>query len=236
MSRISRASFIALVVIVLGGPTPHLLAQGRHVTPADQAAGQAWWAHVKALADDSMQGRLTGSEGYLRAAKYVVSQFEAAGLQPAGVNGYYQPVRFDVTRVLADKASMTLLVEGRREPLALGHDAILGSRGIQPKSITAPLVFIGYGLHLPEAKYDDFDSPEMPFSSLKGKIVVYINGGPGELSGALKSFARTSPLAKALADAGAVGSITIPTPKSMDFPWDSVATNASQPVTRLRTY
>jgi Zn-dependent M28 family amino/carboxypeptidase len=128
---------------------------------------------------------------------------------------------------------MTLLVEGRREPVALGRDAILGSRGIQPKSITAPLVFIGYGLHLPEAKYDDFDSPEMPLSSLKGKVVVFINGGPGDLPAALKSFARTAPLEKALADAGAVGSITIPTPKSMDFPWDRVAVNASQPGMRL---
>jgi Zn-dependent M28 family amino/carboxypeptidase len=233
MSRISRTGFVGITVVILGGLTPYLLAQGRPVTPADQAAGQAWWAHVKALADDSMQGRLTGSDGYLRAARYVVSQFDAAGLQPAGVNGYYQPVKFDVTRVLADKSSMTLLVEGRRESLALGRDAILGSRGIQPKSITAPLVFIGYGLHLPEAKYDDFDSPEMPISSLKGKVVVFINGGPGDLPAALKSFARTAPLERALADAGAVGSITIPTPKSMDFPWDRVAGNASQPGMRL---
>jgi hypothetical protein len=180
-----------------------------------------------------MQGRLTGSEGYLRAAKYVVSQFDAMGLQPAGVNGYYQPVKFDVTRVIAGKSSMTLLVDGRRDPLVLGRDAILGSRGKQPKSVSAPLVFIGYGLHLPEAKYDDFDSPEMPFASLRGKIAVFINGGPGDLPGALKSFARTAPLAKALADAGAVGSITIPTPKSMDFPWDRVASNASQPGMRL---
>jgi Zn-dependent M28 family amino/carboxypeptidase len=233
MSRIKHASFFASMVGVLGGLAPHLLAQGRQVTDADQAAGQAWWAQVKTLADDSMEGRLTGSKGYLRAAKYVVSQFDALGLQPAGVNGYYQPVKFDVTRVIADKSSVTLLIDGRKEPLVLGHDAIIGARGIQPKSITAPLVFIGYGLHLPEAKYDDFDSPEMPFSSLKGKIVVFINGGPGELSGALKSFARTSPLAKALADAGALGSISIGTPKSMDFPWDRVAANASQPGMRL---
>ena len=233
MSRIHRTGFIALTVAVLGGLTPRLPAQGRQVTPADQAAGDAWWAHVKALADDSMQGRLTGSDGYLRAAKYVVSQFDAAGLQPAGVTGYYQPVRFDVTRVLADKSSVALLVDGRKEPLVLGHDAILSARAIQPKSITAPLVFIGYGLHLPEAKYDDFDSPEMAFSSLKGKIVVYLNGGPGDLPAALKSFARTSPLEKALSDAGAVGSIAIPTPKSMDFPWDRIAANASQPGMRL---
>jgi Zn-dependent M28 family amino/carboxypeptidase len=233
MIRISRTIFIALMVIALRGLTPYLSAQGRPVTPADQAAGQAWWANVQALADDNMQGRLTGSDGYLRAAKYVVSQFDAAGLQPTGVNGYYQPVKFDVTNVLAAKSSITLVVDGRKEPVVLGHDATLSSRAIQPKSITAPLVFIGYGLHLPEVKYDDFDSPEQPVSYLKGKIVVYINGGPGDLPGALKSFARTSPLEKALADAGAVGSITIPTPKSMDFPWDRVAANASQPGMRL---
>lgn len=212
---------------------PHLLAQGRPVTPADQAAGEAWWAHIKTLADDSMEGRITGSDAYLRAARYVVSQFDAAGLQPAGVNGYYQPVKFDVTRVLAAKSSMALEVDGRKAPLALGQDAILGARGSQPPSITAPLVFIGYGLHLPEAKYDDFNSPELPLASLKGKIVVYINGGPGNLSGALKSFARTSLLAHALADAGAVGSISIPTPKSMDFPWERVASGSSQPGMRL---
>jgi Zn-dependent M28 family amino/carboxypeptidase len=180
-----------------------------------------------------MQGRLTGSEGYLRAARYVVSQFDASGLQPAGINGYYQPVKFDVTRVLADKSSVALIVDGHSEPLVLGHDAVLGSRGTQPKSITAPLVFIGYGLHLPEAKYDDFDSPDLPYSSLKGKIVVFINGGPGDISAALKSFARTAPLAKALADSGALGAISIPTPKSMDFPWDRVASSASQPGMRL---
>jgi len=212
-----------------------VFAQGLPVTPADRAAGQAWWAHIKVLADDGMQGRLTGSEGYLRAAKYVVSQFDGMGLQPAGVNGYYQPVKFDVTRVIADKSSMSLVVDGRSSPLVLGRDAIIGSRGTQPKSVSAPLIFIGYGLHLPEARYDDFDSPEVPFASLKGKIVVFINGGPSDLPGPLKSFARTAPLAKALADAGAVGSISIPTPKSMDFPWDRVAANASQPGMRLAT-
>ena len=230
MIRIRRSSVFALAAAAWA---PQLFAQGRTVTPADQAAGQAWWAHIKALADDNMQGRLTGSDGYLRAARYVVSQFDGAGLQPAGINGYYQPVKFDVTRVIAEKSAVALVVNGRTIPLTLGKDAVLGARGTQPKSITAPLVFIGYGLHLPEAKYDDFNSLELPMASLKGKIAVMINGGPADLSGALKSFARTSPLQQALADAGAVGSITIPTPKSMDFPWDRVASNASQPGMRL---
>jgi Zn-dependent M28 family amino/carboxypeptidase len=233
VSRILRTSSIAVVFLASGALTLHLLGQGRPVTSADQAAGEAWWAHIKVLAGDDMRGRLTGSEDYLRAAKYVVSQFDGAGLQPAGLGGYYQPVKFDVSRVLADKSTVKLTADGHTEALIPGHDLTLSARAIQPKSITAPLVFIGYGLHLPEAKYDDFDSTEVPFSSLKGKIVVYINGGPGDLPAALKSFARTSPLEKVLADAGAVGTISIATPKSMDFPWDRVAANASQPGMRL---
>jgi hypothetical protein len=203
-------------------------------TASDEAQGKVWWAHVQKLADPSMNGRLTGSEDYLRAAAYVVEQFKAYGLAPAGVDGgFYQPVKFDVQRVDASKSSMKLVVDGKATPLVLGEDAILGARSAQLKAVDAPLVFLGYGLHLPDSKYDDFDSAEVPLASLKGKIVVYINGGPADLSGPLKSYARTAPFAKALIDAGAVGSISIPTPKSMDFGWQRVASSASQPGMRL---
>ncbi len=210
-----------------------ILAQGVPVTPADQAAGQAWWNQVKVLADDNMAGRLTGSEGYMRAAKYVTSQFDAARLQPAGTNGWFQTVRFDVTRVLPAQSRMALVDNGKIQPLVLGTDAVLSARGTQPPSVTAPLVFIGYGLHLPDSKYDDFNSSEVPWSSLRGKILVYVNGGPADLPTALKSFARTSPLQKALVDAGALGVIAIPTPKSMDFPWERIASSSTQPGMRL---
>lgn len=201
---------------------------------SDEQAGQAWWAHIKVLADDSMRGRLTGSEEYLKAAAYVVDKFKSYGLKPAGLNGgFYQPVKFDVQRVLADKSSMSLMVDGKEQPLVLGTDAVLGARSAQVGHVEAPLVFIGYGLHLPESKYDDFDSSEVSSKDLKGKIVVYINGGPADLPGPLKSYARTAPFAKALRDVGALGAIAIPTPKSMDFGWQRVASGASQPGMRL---
>ena len=89
---------------------------------SDEEQGKAWWAHVQYLADDSMQGRLTGSEEYLKAAAYVVEKFKSYGLQPAGVNGgFYQPVKFDVQRVEADKSSMNLVVDGKTKPLVLGR-------------------------------------------------------------------------------------------------------------------
>jgi Zn-dependent M28 family amino/carboxypeptidase len=209
-------------------------AQSGHAALSDEARGKIWWAHVQYLADPAMKGRLTGSDEYLKAAAYVVDQFKSFGLAPAGVNGsYYQPVHFDVQRVIASKSSMSLVADGKTTPLVLGDDATLGARSAQVKEVNAPLVFIGYGLHLPESKYDDFNSTEVPMTELKGKVVVYINGGPAELPGALKSFARTSPFAKALRDAGAVGTISIPTPKSMDFGWQRVASGASQPGMRL---
>src|SRR5580704_12923247 len=113
---------------VLAGQTDGVGAKAT----GEEAQGKVWWAHVQKLADPSMNGRLTGSEDYLRAAAYVVDQFKAYGLAPAGVDGgYYQPVHFDVQRVIASKSSMSLVVDGKVTPLVLGEDAILGSRAAQ---------------------------------------------------------------------------------------------------------
>jgi Zn-dependent M28 family amino/carboxypeptidase len=230
--RMRGIAFFAAAVFAVSGVL--VWSQSGPAALSDEARGKIWWAHVQYLADPAMKGRLTGSDEYLKAAAYVVDQFKSFGLAPAGVDGgFYQPVKFDVQRVDASRSSMNLVVNGKATPLVLGEDAILGSRSAQVKEVNAPLVFIGYGLHLPESKYDDFNSAEVPRTELKGKVVVYINGGPAELPGALKSFARTSPFAKALRDAGAVGTISIPTPKSMDFGWQRVASGASQAGMRL---
>jgi len=41
------------------------------------AEGDLWWAHIKFLADDKLQGRNTGSEGYTQAVQYVAGRFES---------------------------------------------------------------------------------------------------------------------------------------------------------------
>ncbi|MFZ3376209.1 MAG: M20/M25/M40 family metallo-hydrolase, partial [Chthoniobacterales bacterium] len=65
---------------------------------------------------------------------------------------------------------------------------------------------------------------------LKGKIVVHINGGPGDIGGPLKAHARASQeFWKALEASGAIGSIGIPSPKAMDIPWSRMSLSASQP-------
>ena len=51
-----------------------------------------------ALADDSMEGRATGSRGSARAARFIADEFKRYGVQAAGDSGYFQrvPVAYQV--------------------------------------------------------------------------------------------------------------------------------------------
>lgn len=201
-----------------------IAALGALPAAAADADGARWWSHVETLAGPQFEGRLTGTPGYDKAAAYAAAQFKAFGLKPAGTEGYLQPMKFTVQKVLAEGSSAALVVEGHEQPLRVGPDLLLGARIPQPKTIEAPLVFIGYGLHLPEVGYDDFAGQD-----LKGKIAVYVNGGPGDISAALKAHSRGSETWRAARAAGAVGLIALPTPKSMDVPWSRQMQSAGQP-------
>lgn len=50
------------------------------------------YALLSALADDSMQGRRTGTEGSVRAARWIAGQMQSIGLTSAGDSGFYQRV------------------------------------------------------------------------------------------------------------------------------------------------
>lgn len=50
-----------------------------------------------ALADDSMEGRLTGSRGGARAARFIANELKSIGLRPMGDSGFYQRVPVSAT-------------------------------------------------------------------------------------------------------------------------------------------
>ena len=177
---------------------------------------ERWWADISALANDAMEGRQTGTPGYQRAADYVVSRLEGLGLKPAGVDGsFFQPVAFEEQFVDAAGSSAALVdANGRETPLAIPSDLIVSrGDGPRPAQVEAPLVFIGYGLHIPEAGHDDFAGLD-----LKGKIAVVVSGGPADISGALKAHARRD-RTRLLSERGAVGLLSLTTPKAVEVPW-----------------
>jgi hypothetical protein len=147
--------------------------------------GKTWWEYVKVLAADDMEGRETGSAGLSKAEDYVVSQLKQAGLRPAGTNGFDQPVKFRSRQIVEKDSSLALIREGKLEPLTLGEDAFFSSRVDLAPEVQAPLVFVGYGLTVPEQNYDDLAGLD-----LNGKVAVSIGGSPSEIPGALESAAQ----------------------------------------------
>jgi Zn-dependent M28 family amino/carboxypeptidase len=202
------------------------LAAQQAPQPTRHFDGQSWWAHIKFLADDSLEGRETGSEGLRKAQSYVVDQFSKAGLQPAGTNGFYQPVKFISREIVEKDSSAALVVSGKAQPLTLGEDAYFSTRAeLSAEEVNAPLVFVGYGLKIPENNYDDLSGLD-----LHGKIVVYLAGSPSDIPTALSAHYQTiGERWKSLKQAGVIGTINIPNPASMDIPWSRMSLNRSHP-------
>jgi Zn-dependent M28 family amino/carboxypeptidase len=184
-----------------------------------------WWGHVSTLASDRFQGRLTGSEGYQEATQYVADQFRRFGLEPAGADGYLQPVSYEVQTILYDPSSASLRDgSGQLRPFALGEDILLNAGAEQAPKVSAPLVFIGYGLHLPELGHDDFDRVD-----LQGKIAVFLSGAPAGVPGPMQAYSRAEEQARILAAKGAVGALSIQTPAVMEIPWERQRLAAAAP-------
>ena len=112
---------------------------------ADYAAeGNRWWAHITFLADDKLEGREVGKEGYHKAVEYVAGEFERIGLKPGGTSAYQQPIPFEWRSLVADQSSLELTRDGSTQPLALGADATMSARAELAPSVDAPMAFVGH--------------------------------------------------------------------------------------------
>src|SRR5262245_44750970 len=119
------------------------------------ALGKAWWAHIHYLADDKLEGRGTGTEGFAKATVYVSDQFQKAGLQPAGEQGFVQQVEFNVLQLDEGHSSLEFVRDEKSEAMQFGEEGfLLPTSNAAP--VEAPAVFVGYGLRIPDEKYDDF--------------------------------------------------------------------------------
>lgn len=190
------------------------------------AQGDAWWGHVTALAHDSMRGRETGSPEHRKAAEYVAGVFRRSGLVPAGTDGWFQPVRLRVRRIVEPRSSLSLVRGSRTEPLRLGADATINLRGSRAGTVDAPLVFVGYGVLSPEHGHEHFGRLD-----LRGKVAVVLGGAPGGIPGPALAAGRAAG-AEALRAGGAIGVLSIASPRA-DLPWERYALSRLHPQMHL---
>lgn len=167
-------------------------------------------AHLEFLADDYLEGRDTGSRGYEIAANYVAAEFKKLGLKPAGEEGYMQRVPF--RRGYLNQQTTKAVIHSGNESITLKYpqDYIVNTlMSSTESSVTADAVFVGYGLIADKYDYNDYQDLDV-----EGKIVVMLSGRPESWpSEEGAHLASRSEKARYAAENGAVGIVTLHTPK-----------------------
>ena len=98
MTKRIPAVFVAIAVITaLSAGSSARIQGGPATSPADVRR------ILSALADDSMEGRASGTRGAQRAARYIGGEMKKIGLEPLGDSGFFQkvPLTWDTVKIAA---------------------------------------------------------------------------------------------------------------------------------------
>ena len=181
---------------------------------ADEIRAEDLQLHVAALASEEMDGRLTGTDGEVKAGQYVAEVFEALGVAPAGDDGsYFQAFAFtagvslganNALELKTKTGTKALTVDENWRPIACSPAGDVGPTGV---------AFAGYGLVAPaendNAAYDSYADLDVA-----GKWVVVLRGVPQEVTPdrrlALTRYADLRYKASVAQSKGAKGLIVAP--------------------------
>lgn len=164
-------------------------------------------SHVEFLAGDLLEGRATASRGYDIAAAYVAAQFRQAGLQPGGDDqSFFQSVPLLEATPVLPGSSAELVRDDDTYTFEYGtHYLPAADFSSASSTLSAPLVFAGFGIDAPELGHDDFEGID-----LKGRIAVVFSGAPAKFPNHQRAYYSWSDRKlSTLAEHGAVGVITV---------------------------
>ena len=226
MRTLIPSTATALVAVLLAACTAD-----RGATPGTASAARIR-ADVHVLADDAMQGRLTGTPGFDRAARYVALRMQRIGLEPAGDAGWFQRVALQQATPLPDGTALAVRIGARAATLQAGRD-VLAAPGFQARVALAgvPAVFAGHGVHAPELGHDDFAGIDV-----WGRAVLLLGGAPSRFEPDVRAYlGATDTKLQALAARGAVAAVFLRTPADeAALPWPHLTGRLARPAMRLR--
>jgi hypothetical protein len=178
---------LVATVVVAALSTPYVSAQA-------QSASRTR-AHVQMLASPALEGRLTGSTGERLSSDYIVSELKKMGAKPLPGQSDYL-MAFDFTAGTRDGGSA---VSVDSVPARMSNRRFTGTTDVQALSfsdnadVTAPVVFAGYGIVVPESQ--DFGYDSYATLDVKDKIVVVLRYFPEDADqktrGILSRYADT---------------------------------------------
>jgi Zn-dependent M28 family amino/carboxypeptidase len=195
---------------------------------------------TRTLSGDEFLGRKPGSAGEQRTLDFLQGEMERLGLEPAGATGddgaasYLQPV--PVARITADPATARLAAVLEREAarrdalddLVFGEDFVLWTLHEEPAiDVTAPLVFVGYGVEAPEEEWSDYGV------DVSGAIVMMLVNDPpvpGKFGDeAMTYYGRWTYKFEEAARQGAAGALLIHATEAAGYGWQVVQASWTGP-------
>ncbi len=130
-------------------------------------------ADLTFLSSDALEGRMSLDRGSEVAIQFIAAEYAKVGLKPLVGDSYLQPI--ELIRFLPDPKQTSLMVHrgGKEQRYTFMTDFY----GFYPHdiSLSAPVVFAGYGITAPEFAYDDYANLDV-----KGKIVLVFDHEPQE--------------------------------------------------------
>lgn len=206
--KLKSLGLTAMLAALLASCAPDAVSPEVALPGPDAAAIEA---HMASLASDDLEGREAGTPGYDLAADYVAAEFEKIGIAPAGDNGtYFQEITFQRSvRASEGRVFEVKDAAGNVLPFTEGVNAVVYNSLRAPEAaVTAPAVFVGFGVVAPDLGRDDFAGLD-----LNGKVAVVLNGTPKGIQSEERAY-YGSQKSKNISDRGAVASVTIETPTS----------------------
>lgn len=211
---------------LLAAPAWVAIALGQN----EDISGERMRAHVKFLASDLLEGRGVGARGGDLASEYISTQFELAGLKPAGDNGtFFQ--NFTLIGASPQSDSQMNAAGGPTNIPFKWLDDFVGITFAQKPNVDfdADAVFVGHGIVAPEYHWDDYRGVDA-----RGKVVVLFTGEPpsndpkfftGE---ALTYYGRWSYKYEEATRHGALAVLIIHTTPTASYGWNVVRASWSK--------
>jgi Zn-dependent M28 family amino/carboxypeptidase len=205
--------------------------------PAPKVDMQRMSEITRVLASDAFQGRAPGTPGEDKTIPYLIEQFKAAGLEPAGENGGWTQTVPMIHTQLKAPVNVSVSQAGQTIPLNFPDDVYLGTvRPVDRVRIeNAPMVFVGYGVTAPERRWDDFKAVD-----LKGKVAVMLVNDPdfeaapgepvaGKFGGkTMTYYGRWTYKYEEAARRGAIAALVVHETDAAGYPWTVVKSPAGE--------
>jgi hypothetical protein len=199
---------IAVLLVLVLNSVPIFSQPAKNVPALSNISQTNLMKTVTFLSSKELGGRLSGSEGYNKAASYMANEFSKLGLKPFGDSAYYQKLNVEYNEIYPP-VKLNLMENGKiSKEYKLGKDFVcreLTGSG----HVTAPVVFCGYGLSKPEFGYDDYAAADV-----KGKIVIVFKPNPSWKMNDTSNWGNGYPRfkAKLAKEHGAVGMLIVSLP------------------------